>query len=56
MNGDPTRQRLIVAQGVAALAYFFCVHGAHAAVAASHAQAQAAPAYAAAVSTQPRPA
>lgn len=56
MNGDPTRQRVIVAQGVAALAYFFFVHGAHAAVAASQAQARAAPAHPAAISTQPRPA
>ena len=56
MHEDPTRQRLIVAQGVAVLAYFFFAHGAHAAIAAPDVQAQAAPARAAVVSTQPRPA
>jgi hypothetical protein len=54
MDGDPTRKRVIVAQGLAALAYFFCVHGAHAATATHHVQAEPAPAHAAAVSLQPR--
>jgi hypothetical protein len=56
MNGDPARQRVLVAQGIAALAYFFCIHGAHAAVAPPHAQDRAAPTHAALVSTQLRPA
>jgi hypothetical protein len=36
MNGDPVRNRIILAQGLAALAYFFCIHGAHAATPATH--------------------
>jgi hypothetical protein len=49
MDADPTRKRVLVAQGLAALAYFFCVHGAHAATAVHHVHAEPAPAYAAAV-------
>jgi hypothetical protein len=54
MNGDPTRSRVLVAQGLAALAYFVSVHGAHAATGAQQVQAVLAPAHAAAVSIQPR--
>ena len=53
MNGDPIRTRVIVAQGLAALAYFLCAHGAHAASGAAHIKT---PVQAAAVSIQPRPA
>jgi hypothetical protein len=53
MNGDPTRTRVIFAQGLAALAYFFCIHGAHAATVATHAKT---PAHAPAASIQSRPA
>jgi hypothetical protein len=31
MNRNTGHARVLMAQGVAALAYFFCVHGAHAA-------------------------
>jgi hypothetical protein len=34
MNRNTGHTRVLMAQGVAALAYFFCVHGAHAAPAA----------------------
>jgi hypothetical protein len=54
MNGDPKRTRVLAAQGLAALAYFFCVHGAHAATSALNVHAGGAHAHAAAVSTQPR--
>jgi hypothetical protein len=53
MNGDPTRTRVILAQGLAALAYFFCIHGAHAATVAPHATK---PAHTPAASIQSRPA
>ena len=43
MDGDPTRKRVLVAQGLAALAYFFCVHGAHAATAAHQVHGATAP-------------
>jgi hypothetical protein len=49
MDADPTRKRVLVAQGLAALAYFFCVHGAHAATAAHHVHGKPAPAHAATV-------
>ena len=49
MDADPTRKRVIVAQGLAVLAYFFCVHGAHAATAAHHLHGATAPPHAAAV-------
>ena len=35
MDGDPKGKRVLMAQGLAALAYFFFAHGAHAAVARS---------------------
>jgi hypothetical protein len=54
MDRDTTRKRVLMAQGLAALAYFFCAHGAHAATHAQHPQAVVAPAHAAVVSTQPR--
>jgi hypothetical protein len=54
MNGDPTRKRVLAAQGLAALAYFFFAHGAHAATPVQHVQAVLAPAHVAAVSIQPR--
>jgi hypothetical protein len=54
MNGDPKRVRVLAAQGLAALAYFFVVHGAHAATSALNVQADGAHAHAAVVSTQSR--
>ena len=54
MGGDPDRRRVLVAQGLAALAYFFVAHGAHAATPVQHVQAVVAPAHVAAVSIQPR--
>ena len=54
MDGDSTRKRVLMAQGLAALAYFFCAHGAHATTHAQHAQAVVASEQAAVVSTQPR--
>jgi hypothetical protein len=56
MNGDPVRQRVLVANIFAALAYFFCIHGAHAAVDGRHAHVRPAPAHAVLVSAQLRPA
>jgi hypothetical protein len=50
MKQDPPRTKLLMAQGLAVLAYFFCVHGAHAAPA-----AQPAAVHAAVAATQPRP-
>jgi hypothetical protein len=54
MDGDSTRKRVLVAQGLAALAYFFCAHGAHAATNAKHAQVVVARAHAGAAAIQPR--
>jgi hypothetical protein len=54
MDRDPTRKRVLLAQGLAALAYFFCVHGAQAATTSQYVQADVAQVHAAAVSTQPR--
>ena len=54
MGGNSSGTRVLMAQGVAALAYFFFAHGAHAATLAQHAQAGLAPAHAAVVSIQPR--
>jgi hypothetical protein len=52
MKRDPVHTKVVVAQGLAALAYFFCVHGAHAAPAV---QAQATVDRAAVAAVQPRP-
>jgi hypothetical protein len=54
MGDQSSGKRVLMAQGVAALAYFFFAHGAHAATPAQHAQAGVAPAHAAVVSIQPR--
>ena len=51
MNRDPKSNSLIMAQGLAAIAYFFCVHGAHGATFAQHAPA-ATPGHAAVVSVR----
>jgi hypothetical protein len=53
MDADPTRKRVLVAQGLAALAYFFCVHGAHAATAVHHVHPGPGPAHAVAVVRSP---
>ena len=52
MGGDPIRKRVLAAQGLAALAYFFVAHGAHAATHVQHVQAGVAPAHVASI--QPR--
>jgi len=53
MGDHSSGKRVLMAQGVAALAYFFFAHGAHAATPAQQAQTVA-PAHAAVVSIQPR--
>ena len=54
MGGDPLRKRVLAAQGLAALAYFFVAHGAHAATPVQNVHAVVANAHVAAVSIQPR--
>jgi hypothetical protein len=54
MGGDPVHKRVLAAQGLAALAYFFVAHGAHAATPVQHVHAAAVPAHVAVVSIQPR--
>jgi hypothetical protein len=53
MNRDPKANSLIMAQGLAAVAYFFCVHGAHGATFAKPAPAVT-PAHSAVVAVHAR--
>ena len=51
MNRDPKTNSVLVAQGLAAIAYFFCVHGAHGATFKAPAVT---PGHSAVVAVQPR--
>ena len=54
MGDNASGRRVLMAQGLAAVAYFFFAHGAHAATPALHVQAGVVPAHATVVSIQPR--